>query len=78
MLSKKETLHSPGPVFYTNEIKVSLPQVPGGIVLRLPGCDLLTLEGPGGKEGRGQILEPGFCGLNLHLHHLPDVWLWAG
>ena len=36
MLSKKETLHSPGPIFYTNEIKVSLPQVPGGIVLSEP------------------------------------------
>ena len=36
MCSEKETLHSPGPIFYTNEIKVSLPQVPGGIVLSEP------------------------------------------
>lgn len=83
MCSKKETHHSPGTIFYTNEVKVSLPIWKLRFqwelfFLSLQGCDLSTLEGPGGKEGRGPILKPGFCGLKFRLHHLPAVRLWVG
>ena len=36
MRPKKETRHSPGPLFSTNELNASLPQIPVGAVLSEP------------------------------------------